>query len=395
MKPTHGVLRLCHVITEFDAGGAERILLRTVQRLDQQRFPSYIVSLRPAGSLSPAAERSGVEVVHLGMGRRPGPATIWQLARLFRKRKVDIAHAYLYDASIATRIAGRLARVPVVVTSTRASLSYLPRVAWWLDRATAPWCQRIIAVSRGTAEFVIQREGIPRDKVVVIPNGVDLERFRPGGKQTARTDLRVASDAFVVACVGRLHPQKGHRYLLEALDAMRSRVPGLLCLMAGEGALRVALEAEVKRRGLAAVCRFLGAQDPIQPLYAAADVVVLPSLYEGMPNVVLESMAMGCPVIATAVEGSVDLVEDGVTGLLVPPADAAALERALLELASDSGRRVAMGRSARAVAERSHGIDRMVNALEARYVAEWQSAMGGNDGARPTAEPISNGRNGD
>jgi glycosyltransferase involved in cell wall biosynthesis len=376
MNPNRGPLTVCHVITGFDAGGAERILLRTAQRLDQKRFPSHIVSLRPSGSLSLEADRLGVEVIHLGMGRRPGPVTIWQLARLFRGREVDIAHAYLYDASIATRIAGRLARTPVIVTSTRAALSYLPRWAWWLDRVTARWCQRIIAVSRGTAAFVIEREGIPHDKVVVIPNGVDLERFRPGNKAAARSHLRVSTDAFVVACVGRLHPQKGHRYLFDAMVATRSRIPGLLCLMAGDGPLRGVLEAEVQRRGLETACRFLGVQDPIQPVYDAADVTVLPSLYEGMPNVVLEAMAMGCPVIATAVEGSVDLVEPGVTGLLVPPADAPALGRALLELAGDPERCRAMRAAARIAAERSHGIDRMVRALESLYTTEWDDAMG-------------------
>src|SRR5437899_2841306 len=250
MRSRRRGLVVCHVITEFDAGGAERNLLQTVQRLDQRRFPSHIVSLRPGGSLSPVAQRGGVEVIDLGMGRRPGPATIWRLARLFRDRKVDIANGYLYDASIATRIAGRLARVPVVVTETEASLSYLPRMAWWVDRATARWCQRIVAVSRGAAEFVIAGEGIPRDKVVVIPNAVDLERFRPGDRVKARTLLGLPADALVVVCVARLHPQKGHRYLFESIAAVRAQIPGLVCLMAGEGPLRRDLEAEVQRLGL-------------------------------------------------------------------------------------------------------------------------------------------------
>jgi glycosyltransferase involved in cell wall biosynthesis len=379
---------VCHVITEFDAGGAERILLQTVQRLDQARFPSHIVSLRPGGSLAPVAQRSGVEVIDLGMGRRPGPITILRLARLFRDRKVDIAYGFLYDASIATRIAGWLAHVPVVLTSTQASLSYLPRMAWWVDRATARWCQRIVAVSRGTAEFVIAREGIPRSKVVVIPNAVDLERFRPGDRAEARARLGLPADAFVVACVARLHPQKGHRYLFDALAAVRAQIPGIVCVMAGEGALRSDLEAEVQRQGLGRECQFRGVMDPVQPLYDAADVIVLPSLYEGMPNVVLEAMAMGCPVIATAVEGSVDVVEHGVTGLLVPPADSSALGRALLELAGDSKRRGAMGRAARAAAEHSHGIDRLVAATEALYSTEWERAMGG-DNARPVVRASS------
>jgi glycosyltransferase involved in cell wall biosynthesis len=373
---TGGDLRICHVITGFDTGGAERILLRTAQRLHPNQFSSLVVSLRPPGPLSPEAERSGVEVIHLRMGRRPGPGTIWRLARLFRERHVDIAHAYLYDASIATRVAGRIARVPVVITSTRASLSYLPRIAWWLDRATAPWCQKVVAVSQGTAEFVIEREGIPRDKVVVIPNGVDLDRFHPNDRARARGDFGIARDAFVVACVGRLHAQKGHSYLFQALAAIRSRISGLTCLIAGEGPLRRELEAEVRRLDLGMVCRFLGMLDPIPPLYDAADVTALPSLYEGMPNVVLEAMATGCPVIATAVAGSVDLVDVGVTGLLVPPADAAALGRALLELANDPKRRISMRAAARAAAERSHGIDRMVTALETLYATEWEDAMG-------------------
>lgn len=382
------------MITGFDTGGAERVLLRTVRRLDGKRFLPLVVSLRSPGPLSPEAERTGVEVIHLGMGRRPGPATIWRLGRLFRKRGVDIAHAYLYDASIVVRIAGRLGQVPVVVTSTRASLSYLPRVAWWLDRATARWCQRIVAVSRGTAEFVIDRERMPRDKVVVIPNGVDLEHFRPGDRASARARLGVASDAFVVACVGRLHPQKGHRHLFQALSAVRERLPGLICLIAGDGPLRGALEAEAERLGLETVCRFFGVQDPIQPLYDAADVTALPSLYEGMPNVVLEAMAMGCPVIATAVEGSVDLVDPGVTGLLVPPADAPALGRALVALAGDPVGRTAMGVAARAAAERSHGIDHMVTALEALYANEWESAVRRND-AWARVDRIGTARNAD
>ena len=373
---THAGLTIGHVITGFDTGGAERILLKTVQRLDPHRFHSFVVSLRPPGPLSPEAVRSGVEVIHLKSGHRPGPSTIWQLARLFSKRQVAIAHAYLYDASIATRIAGRIAKVPVVITSTRASLSYLPRIAWWLDRATTPWCRKVVAVSQGTADFVVEQERIPREKVVVIPNGVDLQRFQPRDRVRARKHLSVAGDAFVVVCIGRLHPQKGHRYLFQALAGICSLIPGLTCLIAGEGPLRSELEAQVRQLDLGAVCRFLGMVDPIEPLYDAADVTVLSSLYEGMPNVVLEAMAMGCPVIATNVAGSVELVEVGVTGLLVPPADVHSLGGALLELANDPKRLVAMRAAARAAAERSHDFERMVGALETLYATEWENAMG-------------------
>jgi glycosyltransferase involved in cell wall biosynthesis len=223
---------------------------------------------------------------------------------------------------------------------------------------------------------------------------VDLERFRLGDRTAARRGLGLPGDAFVVACVGRLHPQKGHGYLFEAIAAVHARIPGLICLIAGDGPLRGELEAEAQRHGLGAACRFLGVLDSTQPLYDAADVTALPSLYEGMPNVVLEAMATGCPVIATTVDGSVEVVEDGVTGLLVPPADAPALGRALLELAGDPERRRTMGKAARAAAERLHGIDRMVTALEALYANEWVSAMRSNS-ARRRVQSIGTRRNAD
>jgi len=364
-------LRVCHVITEFNTGGAERVLLQTVRRLNAARFSSLIVSLRARGPLSEQAATSGAEVVHLGAGRRPGPLVVWSLAKLFRERGVDIVHAYLYDASLAARIAGRIAHVPVLLTSTRASLGYLPRIAWWLDRITARWSQRIIAVSNGTADFIVRREGIPSEKVVVIPNGVDVSLFHPGDRRAARANLEIPQDAFVVACVGRLSEQKGHRYLLDALDAVHAEIPSILCLIAGEGPLLGELETRAHQFGLAGVCRFLGLVNPIQSVYEAADVLVLPSLYEGMPNVVLEAMASGCPVIATAVEGSTELVVPNVTGVLIPAGSGRALAAALFELARNPERRTEMGRQSRLMAEREHGIERMVAAIERLYMQEF------------------------
>jgi glycosyltransferase involved in cell wall biosynthesis len=364
-------LRVCHVITGFDTGGAERALLRTVQRLDPIRFESLIVSLRGRGPLSGEAERSGAETIHLGMGRRPGPVTLWRLAKIFRDRQVTVVHAYLYDASIASRLAGRWARVPVVLTSTRAPLEYLPRVAWWLDRVTARWCQRIIAVSEHTADVSVRVEGIPRHKVVVIPNGVDLHRFAPRDLRIAKARLGLAEDAFVVASVGRLSQEKGHHYLLHALAAVRDAIPSIACLIGGDGPLRHALQSQARALGLEEVCRFLGDVAEIETVFAAADVTVLPSLFEGMPNAVLEAMAMGCPVIATAVGGSLELVRHGETGLLVPPINVKALADALVEIAGSPERRGGMRARSREIAQARHGIDSMIRSVEGLYLEEW------------------------
>jgi glycosyltransferase involved in cell wall biosynthesis len=370
-------LRVCHVITGFDTGGAERVLLRTVRRLDPTHFESLIVSLRGRGPLSEEAERSGAETIHLGMGRRPGPVTLWRLAKLLRDRKVDIVHAYLYDASVAARVAGRWARVPVVLTSTRAPLEYLPRYAWWLDRVTARWCQRIIAVSEHTADVSVRVEGLPRHKLVVIPNGVDLQRFAPRDLPAAKGRWGLAEDAFVVASVGRLSQEKGHAYLLQALAAARTAIPSIVCLIAGDGPLRHSLQSQVRTLGLENVCRFLGDVPDIEAIFAAADVTVLSSLFEGMPNAVLEAMAMGCPVIASAVGGAVELVRPGETGSLVPPGDPGALAVALVELAGSGERRGRMRARSREIATAHHGVDRMIRSIEALYLEEWNRVRGG------------------
>lgn len=368
-------LRVCHVITGFDTGGAERVLMQTVRRLDPKRFESLIVSLRPYGPLSAEASQLGVDVVHLNMWRRPGPVTLWRLGALLRRRRVDIVHAYLYDASLAVRVAGRLVGVPVVLTSTRASLGYLSPLAWWVDRVTARWCDRVIAVSASTARFVVEKEGIPTEKVVVISNGVDLERFRPQDAASARHAFGIPADAFVVSCVGRLHEHKGHPDLFGALAMIRNDIPRLVCLIAGEGPEHSALAALVRSLGLDDVCRFLGAVDDVRAVYAAADVTVLPSYFEGMPNTVLEAMAMARPVVATAVDGSVELVRPNETGLLVAPGDSAALAAALLALARDAPRRRDMGMRARGLAESEHSFARTIARLEALYAREWDNAV--------------------
>ena len=355
------------------------MLIQTVRRLDRARFEPIVVSLRPRGPLSDEAERSGAKVIHLGLGRLQTAAIVGELTRLFRRERVAIVHAYLFDASIVSRLAGRLAHVPVVLTSTRASLEYLPRAAWWLDRFTARWCRRILAVSQGTADFVVQRERIPAHKVVVVPNGVDVRRFQPGDRAAARARWDVEEGDFVVACVGRLHEQKGHRHLFEALAVARRQISRIVCLVAGDGPRRAAVMAEADALGLEHAVRFLGHVQQIHSVYDAADVVVLPSLYEGMSNVLLEAMAMERPVIATAVEGSAELVRPGETGFLVPPGDEAALEEALVELAGSPSRSRAMGVRARQLAERHHSIDNTVSRIEELYLQEWGHVDGGAD----------------
>jgi glycosyltransferase involved in cell wall biosynthesis len=259
----------------------------------------------------------------------------------------------------------------VIITSTRATLGYLPRAAWWIDRWTSRLGSRIVAVSRGTAAFITDVERIPAERVRIIPNGVDLGRFTPRDQAESRAALGVPPRARVLAVVGRLAAQKGHTVLLRSLTRLPDR-GNLVCLIAGDGPLRGALEREASEYGLNGVCRFLGAVPDPRTVYAAADLTVLPSFFEGMPNVLLEAMAMGCPAVATDVAGSQELVHPGVTGFLVPAGKVDALAEGITRALATFG---AETRAAiRRHAESAHGIDRMIGRVEQLYTEELAGA---------------------
>jgi len=211
--------------------------------------------------------------------------------------------------------------------------------------------------------FAVAREGVVADRATVIPNGINFsawERFPD--TRTARAELDLPPDASVIGTVGRLHAQKGHDFLLSAAAKVLERIPEAVFLVAGYGPLRERLEARSAELGVASNVRFLGYRKDVQRILAALDVFVLPSLWEGMSNAILEAMAASKPVVATAVDGNVEQVVDGETGRLVPPADAEALADALIELAADSEKAREMGIRGRQYVEQKFPLSKMTAA---------------------------------
>jgi glycosyltransferase involved in cell wall biosynthesis len=186
-------------------------------------------------------------------------------------------------------------------------------------------------------------------KVMVIPNGINLAQFDPSQWQMEdlaelRTLLGIPPGARVVALVARLHPQKGHAYLIQAAPAILAACPDVVFLFVGEGEYRAAIEQQIQALDLCDHFRLVGLRSDVPRLLALSDVLVLPSVYEGMPNVILEAMAAGLPVVASDVDGVGEVLIDGVTGLLIPKADPVALGRAILVLLNDSSLSREMGR---------------------------------------------------
>jgi glycosyltransferase involved in cell wall biosynthesis len=331
-------------------GGAENAMFMLLESLDRAAWQPTLL-LDDAPGVEPLAERAealGVPVrrvapLPLGLaGARRVPA----LARLLRRERPAVFHAHM-SSPVACKwaLAGAvLARVPAVLGTVQVG-EYEPpdRAARWQLRALARGVGRYLAVSRAIADELVERLGWPAAKIEASYNAVDVDRAAVAAPPGLRERLGGSATRPLVLTPARLDAQKGHRVLLEAA----AEVPDACFLLAGEGPEREGLEAEARRLGLDDRVRFLGRREDVPQLLAAADVFALPSLYEGSSLAVLEAMAAGTPVVSSAIGGTDELVEDGRSGLLVPPGDSAALAAALRRLLADRELAEAMAARAR------------------------------------------------
>ena len=288
---------------------------------------------------------------------------VWQGLPLFKyiwRERVALIQTLLFHSDITGRIVGRSARlcrrnsgVPIIISSVRAS--NLRNAPWQfaLQRLTAPMADAFTAVSKRTMEFAAEHEGVARARTTVIPNGIDLSEQRTiSDAASARAQLGLPTEAFVIGTVGRLCEQKGHTFLLSAAKKLLAERPDAMFVIAGYGPSEEQLKTQADDLGIGSSVKFLGYRRDVDLVLAALDVFVLPSLWEGMSNAILEAMAAAKPVLATAVDGNLEQVVRDETGILVPPGDADALAEALLGLAGDPQRALDMGRRGRERVER-------------------------------------------
>lgn len=357
-----------HLITELSTGGAQSALTRLLATLDRARFPPAVACLYNGdGAAARAIRALGIPVADLGMTAKWRGDAFWRLYRLLRRKRPAILHTWMFHANIPGRLLGRLAGVPIVISSER-TMGQEARWRYRLDRLTAPLADRVICVSQTVADFFVREVGLPERQIVVIPNGLDLRAFEGlPTRQEARALLGLPADRPLVGTVARLTPVKRLDVLLRALASL----PQADAVLVGDGPERARLEALSQELGLASRVRFAGRQDDVRPWLAALDVFALSSDWEGLPNAALEAMACGLPVVAAAVGGTPEAVVDGVTGLLVPPADPAAMTCALAALLRDPRLQSTMGQAGRERVERNFTAQQMARRTEALYEELW------------------------
>lgn len=356
--------RVVHLRSGQGLYGAERALLVLARATEPPLEPVVVTLARPgrADPLGEAARDAGLPAVRVDATGRLSPAALGPLVQLARG---GLLHAHDYKSLLLGLAAGAVTRIPVVATF-HGDTGHLPRVRLYeaLARRAARWAAAVATPSEPLAAQL--RAASPRTPVHVVPNGIPLGPLPTAeARARARAALGFPECVPVVAFVGRLSVEKSPEVLLRAAAGLEHAV-----VLAGDGPLRAHLEVEARGRA-----RFLGFVADVAPLLAAADVLALPSRTEGLPLAVLEAMAAGVPVVASAV-GALPEVLEGGAGLLVPPGDVAALRAALVRL-RDPGLRSALAAAGRARVEARHGAAAMARAyLERLYRPALERARG-------------------
>jgi glycosyltransferase involved in cell wall biosynthesis len=373
MKKPHVPIKILFVITSSGIGGAEKVLYHTTRLLDPERYVASICSLKEKGQVARDAEITGIEVHCLAMadGERAygwisSITALFRLTTYIMKVRPTIVHSFLFRANIISRIAAFLARVPLSISSVRV-MGGEKDYYHTIERVTSGMVDHYITVSDSVKEYLIHKANILPEKITTIYNGVTLNGLMPEGKESTPLNFGIKPHDSVVLSVGRLHQQKGHDYLIRAIAIVKREVPTVKVLIVGEGEEENDLKNLVKSLDLSEEVIFAGLCREIGKILNFTNLFVLPSLWEGMPNAVLEAMAAAKPVVATRVGGVPELVVDGKTGLLVAPQDSDALAHAIVELLRNNERARRMGNAGRKRVREHFSLTAMIAKTDRLY----------------------------
>ncbi|MEZ0240871.1 MAG: glycosyltransferase [Chloroflexota bacterium] len=361
-------IRVVQLLATGSSGGAQEHVFNLLTRVDRERYDVSICSLT-AGPATRRMERAGIPVCIIDT---PDDDTaIEAVAAHLAAVRADVVHAHMYRAEVlATQAAWRLGATgrprPFVVSTVHSSRVRSDEDRDLIRRLT-PRMDHLIAVSKAIVRK-IEDEGRVGAPVSLIYNGVDLDRYAaPETCCTLHEELAIPADAPIVGVVARLEPEKGHPTLLEAWPAVLAAVPDARLVVVGEGSRREALEAQAAELGVLDCVVFTGRRDDVPAVTAALDVAVLPSYREAQGLSILEAMALSRPVVASAVGGIPEMIEDGRTGLLVPPHDAPALAAAITRLLTDHALADTIGRAGHDLAYDQFCVEQMVRSVETIY----------------------------
>ncbi len=365
---SHPRPRTLQLLATGGNGGAQESYTGLLLRLDRSKYEVRALSLTK-GTAVQRLQRLGIEVDVLDS--TDDEATVRELTAYLRLNEIDLVHAHMFRAEVIGTHAAVAAGTPVIMATVHSSRTRSPEDVAELAGLTRHM-DRLIVPS-ASIETKVRREDRGEARFAIIPNGVDLSRFSASTPPcTLRNDFGIPASAFLIGVVARLEPEKGHRFLVEAMPGVVEVAPNAWLAIVGEGSL--ADELRARAAGLPAPARdrvvFTGRRDDISAVTADLDVAVLPSLREAQGISILEAMARRKPVVASRVGGVPEVITDGVDGLLVPPADPQALVGAITRLAAGEGLRRRIAEAGYQTVKERFSIDSMVRRVEEVYDEE-------------------------
>ncbi len=346
---------IAFLLPTLDVGGAERVVLRTAAHIDRSRFTPTVVSfVRGGGKLAKELAEAKVPTVALYSGSTPSFTHCIRLLGWLRRHRPYVLLTYMSRANVAGCIVRKLRVVPNLICSERSALCE-SQLRLWLYKLTASWMDGFTVNSEASRDFWIEQLGISVEDVNVICNGVDTSVFTPG---------KIGGE-LVIGVLARLHHHNGIDWLLDALKEVETSIDKpWACRIAGEGPEAAALKEKVRRLGLEHRVQFLGHVDEPNRFLSSVTIAVHPARYSGMPNAVLEAMSCGCPVVATAVGGTPELIDHGTTGWLVRPDDPSGTAERLVDLLLHPVTCQKVGVAARKKVENKFSLEAMVSRTE-------------------------------
>lgn len=356
------MLTVMHTESSLGWGGQENRILHECRGLKRLGARALILC-KPDSKLKVRAERAGIKVFTHPMRSNRDISAMRFAMRLVKDESVDVICTHSGDDSFLFALAGRLSgRKPAIVRTRHLALPITSKLTYSM------FPHRVITVSEFVRRYLVEEKGLDARRVSAIPTGVDLSVYDPdkaaGG---LRAELGLSKDAPIVGVVAILRRKKGHHVLLDAIPGILQEVPKAVFVFAGNGAQRENLEAQIARLGIGGSVKLLGLRTDIPAILNSIDLFVLPTLEEALGTSVLEASAMKRAVVATNVGGVPEVVKHGVTGLLVPPEDAAALAGAVIKLLKDAGLRTSMGAAGRSMVESEYSVDVMTARLFKYY----------------------------
>jgi len=367
--------RILHLhLTPF-RGGAEEHVLSLLTAARNYGFTPFLAAPAPLlETMAPELAEFRVNSMTIELPSRLNWIRfIAQLAAMLRREQIDLVHCHSVIGSLCALSASRILSGRSIIETCHGREFWREgkriKGNFWIDRQASRFVDRFIAVSHATARFLRESKGIPSDKIVVIRNGRDLTSLLPPKPQEsakARAELGLSNEQTVLL-LGRLAKEKGHALLLDALKILGSRRPSLIAMFAGIGPLEAELKAICKAAGLTDQVRFLGYRTDLQRLLAAADLVVLPSISEGLPLAAVEALAAARPIVATDTGGIPEVILNGQTGLLIPPYDSAALAEAMHRVLNDAALALRLGTNGRLFVEQHFDVRVQIEDTMALY----------------------------